>query len=57
MESIETNLRRYGLWRLEWEERIVPVTGDLEEPLFGMADEGFDALAKEVDLIIHAALW
>jgi nucleoside-diphosphate-sugar epimerase len=55
MESIETNLRRYGLWRLEWEERIVPVTGDLEEPLFGMADEGFDALAKEVDLIIHAA--
>jgi amino acid adenylation domain-containing protein/thioester reductase-like protein len=55
MESIETNLRRYGLWRPEWEERIVPVAGDLGEPLFSMTDEGFDALAKEVDLIIHVA--
>jgi acyl carrier protein len=55
MESIETNLRRYGLWQTEWEERIVPVAGDLGEPLFGMVDEGFDELAKEVDLIIHAA--
>ncbi len=55
MESIETNLRRYRLWHPEWEERIVPVAGDLGEPLFGMTDEGFDALAKEVDLIIHAA--
>jgi amino acid adenylation domain-containing protein/thioester reductase-like protein len=55
MEPIETNLRRYGLWRPEWEERIVPVAGDLGESLFSMTDEGFDALAKEVDLIIHAA--
>jgi amino acid adenylation domain-containing protein/thioester reductase-like protein len=55
MEPIETNLRRYGLWRPVWEERIVPVAGDLGEPLFSMTDEGFDALAKEVDLIIHAA--
>jgi amino acid adenylation domain-containing protein/thioester reductase-like protein len=55
MESIETNLRRYGLWQTEWRERIVPVAGDLEEPLFGMTDEGFDALAREVDLLIHAA--
>jgi len=55
MESMETNLRRYGLWQTEWEERIVPVAGDLGEPLFGMAEGDFDALAKEVDLVIHAA--
>jgi thioester reductase-like protein/amino acid adenylation domain-containing protein len=55
IESIETNLRRYGLWRPEREEHIVPVPGDLGEPSFGMADGDFDALAKEVDLIIHAA--
>jgi thioester reductase-like protein/amino acid adenylation domain-containing protein len=55
MESIETNLRRYGLWQTEWEERIVPLAGDLGEPLFGMAEGDFDALAKEVDLVIHAA--
>ena len=55
MESIGTNLRRYGLWLPEWEERVVPVAGDLGEPSFGMADRGFDALAEEVDLLIHAA--
>jgi len=55
MESIETNLRRYGLWRPVREERIVPVAGDLGEPSFGITDGDFDALAKEVDLIIHAA--
>ncbi|HET7272633.1 MAG TPA: amino acid adenylation domain-containing protein, partial [Rubrobacter sp.] len=52
-EAIETNLRRYGLWRHEWAERIVPVPGDLGEPLFGMEEGEFDALAKEVDLVIH----
>jgi thioester reductase-like protein/amino acid adenylation domain-containing protein len=53
MESIETNLRRYGIWRPEWEERIVPVPGDLGEPLFGMTEREFDALAREVDMIFH----
>jgi amino acid adenylation domain-containing protein/thioester reductase-like protein len=53
MESIEYNLRRYGLWRPAWEERIVPVTGDLGEPLFGMTDGDFDALARGVDVIFH----
>jgi thioester reductase-like protein/amino acid adenylation domain-containing protein len=55
MQSIETNLRRYALWRPEWEERVVPVAGDLGEPLFGLSDRGFNALAGEVDLLIHAA--
>ena len=53
MESIEANLQRYSLWRPEREERIVPVPGDLEEPLFGMTDEDFDALADGIDLIFH----
>ena len=53
MESIETNLRGYGLWRPEWAERIVPIDGDLGEPLFGLDEEEFDALAHEVDLIFH----
>ena len=53
MEAIEANLRRYGLWKPERAERIVPVPGDLGEPLFGLDEGGFDALAREVDLIIH----
>jgi len=53
MDSIASNLRRYGLWRPEWEERIVPVSGDLGEPSFGMTDGDFDALAREVDVVFH----
>ena len=53
MESIETNLRSYGLWRPEWAERIVPIDGDLGKHLFGLDGGEFDALAREVDLIFH----
>ena len=53
MQSIEANLRRYGLWRPELAERIVPVAGDLGKPLFGLDEGEFDALAREVDLIFH----
>jgi amino acid adenylation domain-containing protein/thioester reductase-like protein len=53
MEAIEANLRRYGLWKPELAERIVPVPGDLGEPLFGLDEGDFDALAREVDHIIH----
>ena len=34
--------------------RVVPVGGDLGELLLGMPEEEFDALAREVDLVIHA---
>jgi len=53
MEAIEANLRRYGLWNAEKAERIVPVPGDLAEPLFGLDEGDFDTLAREVDVIIH----
>src|SRR5215204_2782369 len=54
MGAIEANLRRYGLWKPERAGRIVPVPGDLAEPLLSLDEGGFDALAREVDLIIHA---
>ena len=54
VRAIETNLHHYGVWRSGWAERIVPVAGDLGEPLFGMDEEDFDALAREVEVVIHA---
>ncbi len=53
MEAIEANLRRYGLWKPERAERIVPISGDLARPLFGLDERDFDELAREVDFIIH----
>jgi acyl carrier protein len=53
MEPIRANLRRYGLWEPGQARRIVPVAGDLGEPLLGMSEEDFDALAREMDVVIH----
>lgn len=54
ISPIRDNMRRYGLWRSEVPERVVPVAGDLGEPLLGLLEGDFDALAREVDMVIHA---
>ena len=54
LETIASNLRSYGL-SPDRMDRVVPVVGDLGEPLLGIGEEGFDALARGADLVIHAA--
>jgi len=46
-------LARHGLWRPEYLPRIVPILGDLGQPLLGASAAGFDALADSVDAIYH----
>ncbi len=53
MDPVRANLQRYGLWESGRAGRIVPVAGDLGEPLLGMTEEDFDALAREMDVVIH----
>jgi thioester reductase-like protein len=53
MARIEENLRRYGQNNLAQAARIVPVTGDLEKPLFGLTQTQFDALAQMIDVVHH----
>ena len=56
LETITSNLKSYGLsLSPDWMDRVVPVVGDLGEPLLGMGVERFDALAREADFVIHAA--
>lgn len=55
MAQIRANLKGYGLWRPSRARRIVPVAGDLEAPLLGLTEDKFDALAREVDVVIHPA--
>ncbi len=56
MAQVRENLSRYGLRRpeedLAW--RVVPVRGDLGEPLLGLSEGAFDDLAGEADAVIHA---
>ncbi|MDQ3942204.1 MAG: amino acid adenylation domain-containing protein, partial [Actinomycetota bacterium] len=51
---IRANLQRYDLWESGHAQRIVPVAGDLSEPLLGMPEDAFEALAREMDIVIHA---
>ncbi|MGF1473572.1 MAG: amino acid adenylation domain-containing protein [Rubrobacteraceae bacterium] len=52
---LRESLRQYGLWQPGRERRIVPVVGDLGKPRLGMTEGRFEALADEVDVVIHAA--
>ena len=54
LETIASNLEAYGILPDKM-DRVVPVAGDLGEPLLGMGEERFDALAREADFVVHAA--
>lgn len=46
-------LQQYTLWQAEHLDRVIPVCGDLAQPQFGLTDEAFAHLAKQVDAIYH----
>ena len=50
---LKRNLEAYLLWDEGFSERIQPILGDLGEPHLGLADETFDQLAHQVDVIYH----
>ncbi|MFJ5293925.1 amino acid adenylation domain-containing protein [Streptomyces sp. NPDC088348] len=53
LKRIHRTMDGYGLWEERFAGRIVPVPGDLEQPLLGLAQERFDHLARQVDAIFH----
>jgi thioester reductase-like protein len=50
---LKRNLETYLLWDDSFGDRIKPVLGDLGEAQFGLTDEDFEQLAKQVDVIYH----
>lgn len=50
---IKNNLLKYGLWSDEFASRIMPVPGDLAQPLLGVGAETFDTLSNVIDTIYH----
>src|SRR5215218_6388015 len=52
---IEQNLASYVPGREHPRSRIIPVVGDLSEPLLGLSPELFDDLATQIDAIYHNA--
>ncbi|WP_228924200.1 amino acid adenylation domain-containing protein [Streptomyces sp. DH7] len=52
-ERLRSVLEGYGLWDARCERRVSVVHGDLAQPLLGLSENNFDALARTVDAIYH----
>jgi len=52
-ERLRENLQQYGLWHESLSQRLIPVLGDLAEPLFGLSPRAFADLAQTVEVIYH----
>jgi thioester reductase-like protein len=54
-QKIHKNLNSYNLWKEQHSSRIIPVVGDLSQPLLGLSTEQFERLAHQIDVIYHNA--
>jgi amino acid adenylation domain-containing protein/thioester reductase-like protein len=54
-QKIQANLERYFLWRDVNSPRIIPVLGDLAQPLLGISAQQFHELSGLIDCIYHNA--
>jgi amino acid adenylation domain-containing protein/thioester reductase-like protein len=50
---LQSCLESYLIWDQSFAQRIIPVIGDLSQPLLGLADIEFQKLAKQVEIIYH----
>ncbi len=52
-QKIQKNLERYLLEHKDYTARIIPIIGDLAQPLFGLSASDFSDLADTIDVIYH----
>ncbi|WP_257460231.1 non-ribosomal peptide synthetase [Archangium lipolyticum] len=53
MHRIRKNLESYSLWSEALASRIVPVRGDISQPLLGLSETEFQRLSEEIDAVYH----
>jgi amino acid adenylation domain-containing protein/thioester reductase-like protein len=52
-ERLQNHLKSYLLWDESFNQRIIPLIGDLSQPLLGLSAEQFTAIASQIDVIYH----
>lgn len=52
--KLQENLQKYALWDEKFNGRIMPVVGDLSQPLLGISSSVFQDLAVSIDSIYHS---
>ncbi|MFB2922783.1 MULTISPECIES: amino acid adenylation domain-containing protein [Aerosakkonema] len=50
---LPTQLEFYSLWQSSFSSRIIPVIGNLSQPLLGITTTEFESLANQIDVIYH----
>ncbi|MFQ5794192.1 MAG: amino acid adenylation domain-containing protein, partial [Candidatus Bipolaricaulia bacterium] len=56
-KRLQANLESYSLWDENLSSRIIPVVGDLSQPLLGLSAHQFQTLARKIDVIYHNGAW
>jgi thioester reductase-like protein len=56
-QRLKQHLQSYSVWQEAFSERIIPVLGDLAQPLFGLSNQQFNALAEQIEVIYHNGAW
>ncbi|MCX6045748.1 MAG: thioester reductase domain-containing protein [Chloroflexi bacterium] len=53
MNRLQRKLTANAMWQEAYRNRIIPVIGDLAEPLFGLTPALFQELSEQIDVIYH----
>ncbi|MEO0969498.1 MAG: thioester reductase domain-containing protein [Cyanobacteria bacterium J06639_18] len=52
--KLKNKLKQYAIWHEEYSPRVIPVLGDLSQPLLGISKEAFEMLAANMDAVYHS---
>ncbi|MDB9510444.1 amino acid adenylation domain-containing protein [Kamptonema animale CS-326] len=52
-KRIQSSLESYSIWDESNSHRILPIIGDLSQPLLGLSEGEFQVLANKIDVIYH----
>lgn len=52
-QKLQSNLESYLIWDKSFQSRIIPLIGDLSQPLLGLTPKEFQLMASQLDVIYH----
>jgi thioester reductase-like protein len=52
-KRLQSSLEYYSIWDEHLSYRIIPIVGDLAQPLLGLSKEQFREIASQIDVIYH----
>ncbi|BAY48981.1 nonribosomal protein synthetase [Scytonema sp. HK-05] len=56
-KRLRSCLESYLIWNECFSARIIPVIGDLSQPLLGLSEDEFQMMASTIDVIYHNGAW